>query len=60
MLELADRSKLGKGERDVRAAERQKQNAKIKVGIRDKNRKRAEAELEEVSFSPCFLFYFHG
>lgn len=35
----------------MRAAERQKASAQIKVGIRDKNRKRAEAELEEVSHS---------
>lgn len=53
MLELADKSKLGKGEKDVRKAEKKKAILRIREGMKEKELSRAKANLEEVrAFTP--------
>lgn len=49
MLELSGRSKLGKGERAIREAERNKAAKRVREGLLDKKKEREKKELEEVS-----------
>lgn len=48
-MELADKSKLGKGEKDVRKAEKKKAILRIREGMKEKEMSRAKQNLEEVS-----------
>lgn len=49
VLELANRSKLGRGEKDVRVAEHKKAAKHIRIGIKEKQKKRDAKGLEDVS-----------
>lgn len=49
ILELASKSKLGKGEKDVRKAERKKALLRIREGMKAKDVTRAKQNLEDVS-----------
>lgn len=62
MLELSGRSKLGKGERGVREAERNKAAKRVREGLLDKKKERERKELEEVSdflYVTCVLYPTH-
>lgn len=55
-MELANRSKLGRGEKDVRVAEHKKAAKHIRIGIKQKQKKRDAKGLEEVgTFWPVLL-----
>ena len=49
VLELANRSKLGRGEKDVRVAEHKKAAKHVRIGIKEKQKKRDVKGLEDVS-----------
>lgn len=49
VLELANRSKLGHGEKDVRVTEHKKAAKHIRIGMKHKQKKKDEKQLEEVS-----------
>jgi hypothetical protein len=49
VLELANRSKLGHGEKDVRVTEHKKAAKHIRMGMKHKQKKKDEKQLEEVS-----------
>lgn len=48
-MELANRSKLGKGEKDIRSAEKKKAPLRIRVGMKQKQAERDAQQLEMVS-----------
>lgn len=50
ILELTGDAKLGKGEKQIRAAERNKALKRVREGIIQKQKYRQKLELEEVSF----------
>ncbi len=50
VLELAGSASLGKGEKSVRQAERNKHAKRVRTGLVDKEHERQKAQLEEVSF----------
>jgi len=55
ILELTADAKLGKGERQVRDAERNKAAKRVREGIARKQKERKRQELEEVT--PSFQLY---
>lgn len=55
VLELSGKSKLGKGERAVREAERNKAAKRVREGLLDKKKEREKKQLEEVS--NCYLYF---
>lgn len=56
-MELADRSKLGKGEKDVRSAERKKASLHVRIGMKEKQKSRDAKQLEEVRVFPLHPSY---
>lgn len=52
VLELAEKTKIGKGESLVRKAERSKAAKRVRLGIEAKQRARVKQKLEEVRRSP--------
>ena len=52
VLELAGKAKLGRGEKQVRTAERNKAAKFVREGMVKKQKKRNQKELEEVSYFP--------
>lgn len=51
VLEIAGKAKLGKGEVDIRAAERNKASKRVREGLLRKKDEREKQQLEEVRFS---------
>ena len=54
MLELAEKTKTGRGESLVRKAERNKAAKRVRLGIEAKQKARMKQKLEEVRFSLTF------
>jgi len=52
VLELAEKTKIGKGESLVRKAERNKAAKRVRLGIEAKQKERVKQKLEEVCRSP--------
>ena len=52
VLELAEKTKIGKGESLVRKAERSKAAKRVRLGIEGKQKARMKERLEEVCRSP--------
>lgn len=52
VLELAEKTKIGKGESLVRKAERNKAAKRVRLGIESKQKARMKQKLEEVCRSP--------
>lgn len=52
VLELAEKTKIGKGESLVRKAERSKAAKRVRLGIEGKQKVRMKQKLEEVCRSP--------
>ena len=52
VLELAEKTKIGKGESLVRKAERNKAAKRVRLGIEAKRKERVKQKLEEVRRSP--------
>ncbi len=50
ILELNGDAKLGRGEKSVRQAERNKASKRIRAGLLEKEKQRQKAQLEEVCF----------
>ncbi|KAF8307000.1 hypothetical protein DL93DRAFT_2088279, partial [Clavulina sp. PMI_390] len=48
VLELADRSRFGKGEKDVRLIERKKASLHVRIGMKEKAKERQAKHVEEV------------
>lgn len=54
VLELAGKTRLGKGEKSVRDAERNKASKRVREGLLDKEKQRHSASMEEVKYA--FIF----
>jgi hypothetical protein len=52
VMELSGKSKLGRGEKNVRTAEHQRASKHVRDGLMAKKKEREKARLEEVSSSP--------